>query len=118
MIWGLRVPFSIVAPVILVLCTIAAFAMHSSVLDVVIILGFGALDCVFKRSNCPLAPLVLAIVLENKAEEAFRQSLLSSQGSMGIFFANGLVGTVMTLGLVALFDHQIGTVWAQIRATR
>ena len=37
------------------------------------------------------------------AEEAFRQSLLSSQGSLGIFFSNPLVGTIMGLGLIALF---------------
>ena len=56
-----------------------------------------------KKCNYPLAPLVLAIVLGDKAEEAFRQSLLSSQGSLGIFFSNGLVSTIMMLGLIALF---------------
>ena len=38
-----------------------------------------------------MPPMVLAIVLGDKAEEAFRQSLLSSQGSLGIFFANSLI---------------------------
>jgi TctA family transporter len=47
--------------------------------------------------------MVLAIVLGDKAEEAFRQSLLASQGSMSIFWSNGLVGTIMALGLIALF---------------
>ena len=44
-----------------------------------------------KKCNYPLAPLVLAIVLGDKAEEAFRQSLLASQGGLGVFFSNGLV---------------------------
>ena len=35
--------------------------------------------------------MVLAIVLGDKAEEAFRQSLLASQGGLGVFFSNGLV---------------------------
>ena len=56
-----------------------------------------------KKCNYPLAPLVLAIVLGDKAEEAFRQSLLASQGGLGVFFSNGLVGTIMALGLIALF---------------
>ena len=47
--------------------------------------------------------MVLAIVLGDKAEEAFRQSLLASQGGLGVFFSNGLVGTIMALGLIALF---------------
>ncbi len=37
--------------------------------------------------------MVLAIVLGDKAEEAFRQSLLASRGSLGVFWSNPLVGT-------------------------
>ena len=46
---------------------------------------------------------MLALVLGDKAEEAFRQSMLVSQGSVDVFWSNGLVGTIMALGLVALF---------------
>ena len=56
-----------------------------------------------KKCNYPLAPLVLALVLGKMAEESFRQSLLSSQGSLGIFFSNGLVSSIMIIGLIALF---------------
>ena len=62
-----------------------------------------------KKCNYPLAPMVLAIVLGDKAEEAFRQSLLASQGSLGVFWSNGLVGTIMALGLIALFWPLIQT---------
>ena len=55
--------------------------------------------------------MVLAIVLGDKAEEAFRQSLLASQGSLGVFFSNGLVGTIMMLGLIALFWPLIQELW-------
>jgi putative tricarboxylic transport membrane protein len=58
---------------------------------------------------------VLAIVLGDKAEEAFRQSLLASQGGLSIFFANGLVGTIMTLGLIALFWPLIQMAWSRVR---
>ena len=63
-------------------------------------LVFGVVGYVFKKLNYPLAPLVLALVLGDKAEEAFRQSMLLSQGSVAIFWSNGLVGTIMALGLV------------------
>ncbi len=87
----LRIPFSIIAPIILVLCAIGAYSVHNSTFDVILMLVFGVLGYVLKKCNYPLAPLVLAIVLGDKAEEAFRQSLLSSQGNLGIFFSNGLV---------------------------
>jgi putative tricarboxylic transport membrane protein len=64
---------------------------------------FGILGYLFKKLNYPLAPLVLAIVLGDNAESAFRQSMLMSQGQMGILFANPLVGTMTTLALILLF---------------
>jgi putative tricarboxylic transport membrane protein len=99
----LRIPFSIIAPVILVLCAIGAYTVHNSTFDVIMMVVFGVVGYVLKKCNYPLAPMVLAIVLGDKAEEAFRQSLLGSQGSLGIFFSNGLVSTIMVLGLIALF---------------
>ena len=81
----LRIPFSIIAPIILVFCAIGAYTVHNSTFDVVMMLVFGVVGYVLKKCNYPLAPMVLAIVLGDKAEEAFRQSLLASQGSLGIF---------------------------------
>ena len=45
---------------------------------------------------------MLAIVIGDKAEDAFRQSMLMSQGSLGIFFGNMLVGTLVTAGILLL----------------
>jgi putative tricarboxylic transport membrane protein len=76
---------------------------------------FGVAGYVLKKTNYPLAPMVLAIVLGDKAEESFRQSLLASQGSLGVFFSNALVGTIMTLGLIALFWPAIQGLWGRFR---
>ncbi|MNC91837.1 hypothetical protein D3C83_81660 [compost metagenome] len=72
-------------------------------LDIWIMLLFGVAGYAFKKLNYPLAPLVLALVLGDQAESAFRQSMLISQGTLGIFFSNWLVGSVMALGFVMLF---------------
>jgi putative tricarboxylic transport membrane protein len=111
----LRIPFSIVAPVILVICAIGAYTVHNSTFDVIMMLVFGVIGYVMKKCNYPLAPLVLAIVLGDKAEEAFRQSLLGSQGSFTIFWSNGLVGSIMALGLIALFWPLISSGLSQLR---
>ena len=52
--------------------------------------------------NYPLAPLVLAIVIGDKAEDAFRQSMLMSQGSLGILFGNALATTLVLGGFALL----------------
>jgi putative tricarboxylic transport membrane protein len=66
-------------------------------------LGFGVVGYVFKKLEYPLAPLVLALVLGDKAEDSFRQAMLVSQGDVRIMWANPLVGTITTLALVLLF---------------
>jgi len=62
-------------------------------------MGFGVIGYLFKKLDYPIAPLVLAIVIGDKAEDAFRQSMLMSKGSLGIFFANPLVTTLVVLGV-------------------
>jgi putative tricarboxylic transport membrane protein len=112
----LRIPFSIIAPIILVYCAIGAYSVHNNNFDVVMMLVFGVIGYVLKKCNYPLAPMVLAIVLGDRAEEAFRQSLLGSQGSLNIFWSNGLVGTIMALGLIVLFWPLIQEGLTRLRA--
>ncbi len=104
----LRVPFSIVAPMILMVCAIGAFTVHGSGSDIWWMLLFGIVGYVFKKLDYPLAPMVLAIVLGDRMEDAFRQSMLSSQGNVGIFWHNGLAGTITTLALLMLVWPLIG----------
>jgi putative tricarboxylic transport membrane protein len=112
----LRIPFAIIAPIILMFCAIGAYTVHNSTFDVALMLVFGVVGYVLKKCSYPLAPMVLAIVLGDKAEESFRQSLLASQGSLGIFFSNGLVSSIMALGLIALFWPLISNAFTRLRA--
>ena len=112
----LRVPFSIIAPVIVVICAIGAYTVHNAMLDIWFMLLFGVAGYVFKKLAYPLAPLVLALVLGDHAENAFRQAMLISQGDMRIFFSNGLVGSVMALGLAMLFWPLISRLVGRLRA--
>jgi putative tricarboxylic transport membrane protein len=98
----LKAPFSIIAPTILVICSVGAYTINQSMFDVWLMLLFGVVGYVFTKLRYPIAPLVLAIVIGDKAEEAFRQSMLTSQGSFSIFWSNWLVGTLMALGMFLL----------------
>jgi putative tricarboxylic transport membrane protein len=99
----LRVPFSIIAPVIVVICSIGAYTVHNAMMDIWLMLLFGVIGYTFKKLDYPLAPLVLALVLGDRAEDSFRQSMLISQGDLSVFFSNGLVGGITGLALVLLF---------------
>ena len=114
----LRIPFSIVAPVIIAICAIGAYTVHGAMLDIWFMLIFGVLGYVFKKLDYPLAPLVLALVLGDKAEDSFRQAMLVSQGELGIMWSNPLVGSITTLALLMLCWPLISKLLALIRAPK
>ena len=104
----LRIPFSVIAPVIIVICAIGAYTVHSSMFDVVMMMVFGVLGYGFKKLKYPLAPLVLALVLGDMAEASFRQAMLLSQGSLAIFWSNPLVGSIVSLAMLMLLWPLVG----------
>ncbi|MBL8518523.1 MAG: tripartite tricarboxylate transporter permease [Betaproteobacteria bacterium] len=112
----LRIPFAIIAPVILVICAIGAYTVNNSMFDVYMMLVFGVLGYLFKKLDYPLAPLVLALVLGDRTEEAFRQALLGTGGDLSVFFSNGLVGTITTLALTLLFWPLVSKLLAMVRS--
>ena len=111
----LRIPFSIIGPMIVVVCFIGAYTVSGARLDLWFALLFGVVGYLLKKLDYPIAPLVLAMILGDKAEDAFRQSMIMSKGSMAIFFSNGLVGTIMALALLLLAWPMVSQLLARLR---
>jgi putative tricarboxylic transport membrane protein len=109
----LRIPFAVIAPVIIVICAIGAYTVHSSMFDVVMMVVFGVVGYFFKKLRYPLAPMVLALVLGDMAETSFRQAMLVSQGSLAIFASNPLVGSITGLALLLL----LWPLWGVLRGS-
>jgi putative tricarboxylic transport membrane protein len=106
----LRIPFAILTPLIVVVCAIGSYAVHNSMIDVWYMIAFGVIGYAFKKLDYPLAPLVLALVLGDLAENALRQSLIMSQGSLAIFFVRPISAVIMTLALL-FFLLPVATPW-------
>lgn len=98
----LRVPFAIIGPIIVVVCFIGAYTVANHPFDLWLVLAFGLAGYAFKKLDYPIAPLILAMVIGDKAEDAFRQSMIMSTGSLSVFWSNWLVATLMTAALVLL----------------
>lgn len=113
----LRIPFSVIAPIIIVICAIGAFTVHNKEFDIYMMVLFGVVGYIFKKLSYPLAPLVLAVVLGDRAESSFRQAMLVSQGEISVFFSNFLVGGLTTLAIVLLFLPLLGMVKAKLKAS-
>jgi putative tricarboxylic transport membrane protein len=111
----LRIPFAILTPLIVVVCAVGAYAVHNSMMDVWLMLIFGALGYVFKKLDYPLAPLVLALVLGDLAENALRQSLIMSQGSLAIFFQRPISGVIASVAILFFLLPVITSWWRRWR---
>src|SRR5829696_2895061 len=110
----LRIPFAIIGPIIVVVCFIGAWTVGTSKPDLWFAFAFGIIGYVFKKLDYPIAPLVLAMVLGDKAEDAFRQSMIMSKGSLSIFWSNGLVTTLMIIGLVLALGPVLTTALGRV----
>src|SRR4249920_834570 len=113
----LRIPFAILTPLIVVVCAIGSYAVHNSMLDIWYMLIFGVVGYVFKKLDYPLAPLVLALVLGDMAENALRQSLIMSQGSLAIFFNRPIAGVITAVAIFFFILPVITPWWRRFRGS-
>jgi putative tricarboxylic transport membrane protein len=82
----LRVPFTLLFPMILLICLVGIYSLNSSTFEMMVLLVAGLLGYFFRKFNYNLAPFILALIIGPRLEEALRQSLMSSGGSFAIFW--------------------------------
>jgi len=99
----LKTPFTILAPIIFILCLIGGYAPTQNMHDVWLMIVFGIVGYLMRKLDYPLAPAVLAIVLGPLAEPAMRQSLIISDGEFSIFFTRTYAGPIMVAAIILLF---------------
>ncbi len=98
----MQAPFAINGPIIALVCVVGAWTVAGSPFDLWLMLLFGAVGYAMKTLDYPLAPLVLAMVLGDRTEDAFRQSMLISGGKLSVFVSSPLAGAIMALALLCL----------------
>jgi putative tricarboxylic transport membrane protein len=99
---AVRIPYSILLPLIVVFCVTGAYSLKNNVWDVGQMLVFGVLGYVMKKLGYSPAALVLALVLGPLAERALRQSLIISDAGLGILFMRPISGVLTVLALAAV----------------
>jgi len=98
----LRIPYSILFPLILFFCLIGSYAINNSTVDVALMLFFGGVGYLMRKFEYEPAPLVLAFVLSPILEEALRQSLILSDGGFLIFLTHPISSGCLILAVVLL----------------
>jgi len=98
----LKVPYTILFPLILLFCLIGVYSVNNSVLDIYLMILFGVIGYLMRKFDFEPAPLALAYVLSPMLETSLRQSLNISGGSFFIFFSRpiSLVCMLFVIGLL------------------
>lgn len=114
----LSLKFTILAPVIFVLCVVGGYAPTNTMHDVWLMLLFGVFGYLLRKLNYPVAPAVLAIVLGPLAERSLRQSLLGSQGDPMVFFERPLSAMILIAALLLMLVPVFRLVKRRLAASR
>ncbi len=117
-IWVLKLPFTLLAPIIFLLCLIGGYAPTRDMHDLWLMIIFGIVGYLMRKLDYPLAPAVLAIVLGPLAEPALRQSLLISNGEFSIFFNRPFSGPIMISALILLFLPLLKPLWNLVKKSK
>jgi putative tricarboxylic transport membrane protein len=104
-----EVPKRILFPIIFIFCVVGSFAMRNSVADMYIMMGMGVMGYFLRSFGVPLAPLLIGYILANPFEEALRQALVGSEGSLTIFVVRPIAAGFLILTVLAI--------WFMVRRT-
>jgi putative tricarboxylic transport membrane protein len=96
----LRIPASLLMPLILLFCVVGSFAINNSLFGVVVMLVAGVLGFFMERWGFPVAPSILGVVLGTMLEEYFFSSLIKADGNFLVFFERPIAGTLGALTLL------------------
>ena len=99
---ALLIPYAVLAPSVLALCLVGAYAANNRLWDVGVMLVFGAVGLAMRRLGYSPAAFVAALVLGPIAENAFRQSMQISQGSFAIFWSRPIAVGLFIAAAAAL----------------
>ncbi|HEX2216271.1 MAG TPA: tripartite tricarboxylate transporter permease, partial [Xanthobacteraceae bacterium] len=98
----LKVPYHLLALIVVVICVVGAYSVSNSVFDVGLMVFFGAFGYVLRKCGFPAAPLILALILGPILERSLQQALLTSAGDPTIFIERPISATLLMMALLMM----------------
>lgn len=114
----LLVPYPLLLTFILVFTIVGSYSINGSMFDVGVMFGFGVVGYLMRKTEFPMAPIALTLVLGPYFEQSLRQSLVLSKGDFTIFFRSGISSTLMTVSALVLLALFLRPFRAQLRTWR
>ena len=96
----LKIPLPWLYAGILVFATMGTIAANPSVIELLLLSGFGVLGFLMRRYDYPVAPVIVGLILGPMADNQFRRALQISQGDPMVFLQHP--GSAVMIGLATL----------------
>jgi putative tricarboxylic transport membrane protein len=103
------VPKAALFPVVLVLCTVGAYALSNTMSNVYVLLLFGVLGYAMVKFGFPLAPLIIGVVLGDQIEVNLIQALMTDSDPWLFItrpISGGLLAAAVLSVVFALWQHR------------
>ena len=97
-----KIPGTILTPMILALCVVGTYALNNSLFDVGIMLIAGVVGYFMQKGGYPASPVVLALIMGPMAESNFRRALSLSGGSLDFLYTRPITLALLTLAAFTL----------------
>ncbi len=114
----LRIPASVIWPIILVFAIVGAFAINNALANIIIMLVLGILAFIMEENGFPIAPAILGIVLGRMLEENFLAGMIKSNGSILGFFDRPIAAALGIATLAIWISPLVSRLAARYRRHR
>lgn len=99
----LQLPRWILMPMVVALSCVGVYAVNASALDLVLMTVLGVIGYLMRKTEFPLAPVILGLVLGPLMEKSLRRSLALSGGEWSVLFDSPIAIVLWLLAAVSLF---------------
>jgi len=100
----LKIPYAYLFSSIILFCLVGSYTINNSLTDMYVMILFGIVGYLMNKFDYEPVPLILALVLGPMMENAFRRSMILSDGSFLIFFIRPISGILLALVLFMLIS--------------
>lgn len=114
----LRVPYTILFPIILFLCVIGVYSINFDAFEILLMLFFGIIGYLMRKTGFEGAPLILAFILSPMMENALKQSLRMSGGDFSIFVKRPISVIFIGVALLSIITAMVPLIRRHIGKVR
>jgi putative tricarboxylic transport membrane protein len=113
---ALTLPRWFLLPGVAALSFVAVYAVNQSPFDLALMTGFGVVGYVMRKTDIPLAPVILGLVLGPLMEKSLRRAMALSGGEWSVLFRGPIAVALWTLALASLVVPPLMGRWRALRA--